>query len=117
MPNSEAQFQWIKDHPDGWDGKDFFTAASELIFGSQDYPENTHRSFWSPASATRLCQDVGFARVVVQPYGERATDLCVEAWKAEDKTGQAERCGSVGPGGVSCVLFRGHHGKHRGEQS
>ena len=50
VPNTEAQVRWIRDHPDGWDGKGFFESASENLFGSQDYGENAHKSYWSPSA-------------------------------------------------------------------
>ena len=81
VPNTEAQLKWIQEHPEGWDGKPPFESCSEVLFGSQDYGENSHKSFWSPAVAGNLFSRVGFTSVVTRPYGERATDLFIEAQK------------------------------------
>lgn len=81
VPNTEAQMRWIQEHPEGWDGKDLFAAASELLFGSQTYEANAHKSFWSPTAATDLFRAAGFEGVVVRPYGARDTDMAVEANK------------------------------------
>jgi predicted SAM-dependent methyltransferase len=82
VPNTEAQIQWIKDHPQGWDGKDPFIAFSEVIFGSQSYKENVHKSYWSPLLAVQIFQSMGFIKIRTRPYGERETDLCIEAEKS-----------------------------------
>ncbi len=79
LPNTEAQIQWIKANPNGWDGKDAFESCSELIFGSQDYSSNNHKSFFTPQIIMDLLQSVGFGSIVVHPYGDRDTDMAVEA--------------------------------------
>jgi predicted SAM-dependent methyltransferase len=84
-PNLERQVEWIKDHPDGWNGKPLFEAASELIFGSQDYPENCHRSCMTPSILSGLFMAAGFTDVKVEPYGEHNTDLSVIAKKPNDQ--------------------------------
>lgn len=81
VPNTEAQMKWALEHPEGWDGKDMFTSASEKLFGSQDYVQNAHKSFFSPAVAIDLFQRAGFCDIVTSPYGERQTDLAVQAVK------------------------------------
>lgn len=83
VPNTEAQLQWIKDHPEGWDGKDLFDSAGGVLFGDQDYPENSHRLYLNPLLAATLLQRAGFVNVKVQPWGERATDLAIEAYKPQ----------------------------------
>lgn len=82
VPNVKAQCEWIASHPDGWDGKDFFTSASELLFGSQNYSDNTHKCYWSPETAKALLEKAGFSEVKTQPYGDRSTDLAVMGVKA-----------------------------------
>ena len=81
IPNTKAQLEWIQKHPEGWDGKDSFTSASELLFGSQDYTENTHKAYFDPELVKALFASVGFSTVTVTPYGARDTDMCIEAVK------------------------------------
>jgi len=80
--NTIKQLEWLQNNPEGWDGKDAFTSASELLFGSQDYPENAHKNFLSPALITKLLADAGFINIITQPYGDRHTDMLVEATKS-----------------------------------
>lgn len=80
--NTVKQLEWLQNNPEGWDGKDAFTSASELLFGSQDYPENAHKNFLSPALITKLMVDAGFINIITQPYGDRHTDMIVEGTKA-----------------------------------
>lgn len=135
IPNTEEQLYWIQKHPEGWDGKDLFNAASELIFGSQDYPENSHRTFFSPVIATRLFLEAGFKDVTTVAHNPRGTDLLVQAVKPSDAIGALEQgnqltenliegpkrvmermqCGAIGPDGVKCQLEINHHGKHKAE--
>jgi predicted SAM-dependent methyltransferase len=79
VPNTLAQLNWIQNNPQGWDNKDLFTAASELLFGTLDYPENSHKAFLSPDIATKLFTEAGFENIVIQEYNERLTDMCVSA--------------------------------------
>lgn len=81
VPNTEAQFHWALNNPAGWDGKGPFESISEVIFGSQDYPENYHKCFFSPGIVEMLFTAVGFGKVDVKPYGERATDMVISAVK------------------------------------
>lgn len=80
-PNTEAQIQWIKDHPEGWDGKPLFESASCIIFGDQDYAGNFHSAYLSPPVAFALFQEAGFDNIVIRPYGAANTDMCIEATK------------------------------------
>ncbi len=75
--NTLAQMQWILNNPEGWDNKDIFDSASGVLFGDNDYNENTHRSFFSPNIISDLMLLAGFAEVQVKEYGERKTDLLV----------------------------------------
>lgn len=80
--NTDAQIEWIKKNPNGWDGKDAFDSYSCVIFGDQDYPENSHRNFMNPSLITSLLNEAGFMDVKVQEYGERFTDMVVQATKS-----------------------------------
>ena len=81
VPNTEAQLQWVQKNPAGWDGKGIFESASCVLFGDQDYVANAHKSYFSPVIAHQLFQEAGFERVVTRAYGERLTDMVVEAVK------------------------------------
>jgi predicted SAM-dependent methyltransferase len=52
-----------------------------MIFGGQDYPENTHRCGFSPDLAIRLFREAGFSGVAVRPLPQCKTDMIVEARK------------------------------------
>lgn len=84
--NTEAQIEWLKNNPNGWDGKDDFDSFSCIIFGDNDYPENCHRNYLSPTIAHRLFNEAGFASVVTSAYGDRATDMLIDATKPSDVT-------------------------------
>lgn len=74
-PNTEAQLKHIlnKPEPDGDEGS--------MLFGDLNYAENAHKSYWCPRSATKLFQKVGFSNVIIRPYGQLETDMCLEATK------------------------------------
>lgn len=74
-PNTEAQMRHILGKPE-FDGDE-----GSMLFGDQDYPENSHRAAFSPVSMTKLLQAAGFENVLVQPYGQLATDMVVTATK------------------------------------
>lgn len=73
--NTEAQMKWVLARSD-WD-KD----SSCILFGDQDYSDNTHKNALCPAYATKLFQEAGFVNILIQPYGELSTDMCIEATK------------------------------------
>ncbi len=97
-PNTMAQLGWIQAHCSagsdnggtGWDGKEFFEAASEVLFGTLDYPENSHKAFLSPGVMRRLFREAGFVDIKTTPYGERDTDMVIEVVKPKAE-------GSPGP--------------------
>lgn len=86
LPNTQAQLKWLAEHPEGWDGRSLFDAAGGLLFGDLDYPENGHKAYFSPALAIERFTAAGFINVLVQPYGERATDLLVTAERPHQPT-------------------------------
>lgn len=80
--NTEAQLKWIQEHKgEGWDGKDSFDSCSCVLFGDLDYPENSHKSYFSPDLIITLFQEAGFEKILVQPWGERKTDMVIEAMR------------------------------------
>lgn len=80
-----------------------FEDTSCLIFGGQDYPENTHRCGFSPEQVVRLFQEAGFIGIVVSPLKECNTDMVIEAWKLSgreawihSKLGKSEKILDIG---------------------
>jgi ubiquinone/menaquinone biosynthesis C-methylase UbiE len=74
--NAEAQMRWALARND-WN-----EAISQCVGGDQDYPDNSHKVFLSPAWAARLFREAGFSRVIVYPHGEFGTDMVIEARKS-----------------------------------
>lgn len=54
-----------------------------MLFGDQDYPENTHRSGFTPHSLSVKLREVGYSDVVILPHPVANTDMIVEARKQE----------------------------------
>ena len=100
VPNTEAQHQWIAKNPNGWDGKNLFDSASELLFGSQDMAQdaNSHKSYWSPSIAQNLFSEAGFESIVTAAYGARDTDLSIVATKPVQRVDQSTVVGIVANG-------------------
>lgn len=78
VPNTEAQMRYILNKPE-WDDDE-----SCMIFGQQDYPENSHRTAWSPKTATKWFSQAGFANIRISPFGQLETDMVVDAQKPLD---------------------------------
>ena len=72
--NAEAQMHWAL-------ARDWDERVSQCLGGDQDYPDNSHKTFLNPPWAARLFREAGFARVIVYPHGELATDMVIEALK------------------------------------
>lgn len=59
-----------------------------MIFGDNDYPENTHRCGFSPQYAIKLFREAGFHSVTIYEWPPskeiwgRATDMVIEARKS-----------------------------------
>jgi len=49
-----------------------------MIFGGQDYPENSHRAGFSPAYAITLFYNAGFKDILVSPHPNCKTDMIIE---------------------------------------
>lgn len=86
VPNTEAQIKWLQEHPEGWDGRDFFESVSGLLYGDQDYPDNTHKMYLNPVILHQLFEKAGFENVQVKEYGERSTDMSLVARKPNSET-------------------------------
>lgn len=72
--NAEAQMRWAL-------ARDWDERISQCLGGDQDYPDNSHKTFFNPIWATRLFREAGFSRVIVTPHGELSTDMVIEALK------------------------------------
>lgn len=72
--NGEAQMRWALKQD--WDER-----VSQCLGGDQDFPDNTHKVFFSPAWIARLFRMAGFSCVIVLPFGDLVTDMIVEARK------------------------------------
>lgn len=81
--DTEAQTEWINTNGNGWDGKPLFESASCVIFGDQDYAENSHKNYMNHNIALDLFGGAGFEAVITQPYGERRTDMVITACKPQ----------------------------------
>lgn len=53
-----------------------------MVFGDNDYPENTHRAGFSPESASRIFKEAGFDRVTIIRHPNWRGDMIIEASKA-----------------------------------
>lgn len=79
LPNTEAQCRHLIESQDWEDG-------GSMLFGGQDYGENAHKAFFSPAFAQKLLHETGFANVEIYPYGALKTDMIVQAVKDASPT-------------------------------
>lgn len=84
VPNTTAQLKWIEKR--GWEKRDkhdgAYIESARILFGDLDYPENSHKSFFSPEIAIKLFSDAGFVNVTTLPFGhEIETDMVIEASK------------------------------------
>jgi len=52
-----------------------------MVFGDNNYPENTHRAGFSPSSITKMLRAAGFDSIIVLPLPEWKGDMIVEARK------------------------------------
>lgn len=95
LPNTEAQLKHIlnKTEPDDDEGS--------MLFGGQDYGDNSHKSYWCPRSAVKKLSEVGFVDIMVQPYGYLQTDMVVQATKPGGTVKLANTPTAVQPAPVS----------------
>jgi predicted SAM-dependent methyltransferase len=82
--NTENQMKWVLEH-DEWDDD-----CSCIIFGDQDYADNTHRNSLNPKHAIKILSEVGFESIIVLPFGELRTDMIIEATKPENAPTQSQ---------------------------
>ena len=86
VPNTYEQIKLILEK-----GEDEISLEDScFLFGDQDYPENTHKTFFSKPLITKLLKEVGFNRVVIYDHpNPKARDMIVEAYR-EKKTEDVE---------------------------
>jgi len=80
IPNLKQQAKILVDKDD-WDFNDIC-----MIFGDQNYSDNTHKAGFSPKMITQLLKEVGFKKVVWGPLPTCNTDMIVVANKGYDTT-------------------------------
>ena len=93
IPNTPRQFEWIMNNPSGWDGKSKFVAASEVLYGTQDYTENAHHVYFDEQVVFELFHAQGFGDIKCREYNERKTDMVVTAVKPLRPYNAVEGCG------------------------
>lgn len=77
--NTKRQMEWVLAQEE-WNDD-----SSSIIFGDQNYDENTHRNSLSPEYAIKLLTETGFKNIIVLPHGELGTDMIIEASKESRK--------------------------------
>ena len=82
-PNLLEQCRKIVCRPVDENNNDWDENFSCMIFGDQNYSENTHKNGMSPRYAKKLFEEAGFAKVSVSPYPNCETDMVILAIKGE----------------------------------
>lgn len=77
--NTKRQMEWVLAQTE-WNDD-----SSSIIFGDQNYDENTHRNSLSPEYAIKLLTEAGFENIIILPHGELGTDMIIEASKKTEK--------------------------------
>lgn len=75
--NTKRQMEWVLNQEE-WNDD-----SSSIIFGDQNYDENTHRNSLCPVYAIKLMREAGFENVLVLPHGALGTDMIIEVTKPE----------------------------------
>jgi len=55
---------------------------SNMLFGGQDFSDNTHKNALSPDYAMRMFKECGFYDVIIHPHPVSSTDMIIEAIKS-----------------------------------
>lgn len=66
-----------------------------MIFGDNDYPENTHRCGFSPQYAIKLFREAGFHEVTIFEHPVTKTDMIIQARKSGAKIERALNIGHL----------------------
>lgn len=62
-----------------------------MVFGDNDYPENTHRCGFSPAYAIKLFREAGFHEVTIFEHPACKSDMIIQARKSGARIKRAMR--------------------------
>ena len=54
-----------------------------MVFGDLDYPENSHKSSFSPGYARKLFGEAGFCEIATRPLPQWSGDMIIEARKSK----------------------------------
>lgn len=79
--NLKEQAKMIAGKEWGDSSDEFF--ESRLIFGGQDYPDNTHKCGFSPELVVKWLQEAGFGNIRVSTHPNCSTDMIVGAAKPD----------------------------------
>lgn len=85
IPNLKAQTEKLA-KKEQWDFTDI-----GMIFGDQDYPDNTHKAGFSPEMIVRVLAEIGYKDITVTSLPSCDTDMVVEAYKMKGKGQVFER--------------------------
>jgi len=72
------------------ESKEWDMNFSTMLFGDQDYPDNTHRVGFSPDYITKLFLKAGFTKVEVIPLPTCKTDMIIRAYKDKENVRKLE---------------------------
>lgn len=76
IPNTKAQMELALSQ------KEFTFGASQMIFGDQNYGDNSHKVAFSPELIHKILKTVGFDKIAIQNHPDpKARDLIVVATK------------------------------------
>lgn len=76
VPNTLAQCKLAAET------KVWTSEISTMLYGDQDYSDNTHKNALSPDYAIRTFKDCGFYDVVIHSHPVSSTDMIIEAIKS-----------------------------------
>ena len=62
--------------------EEWTSEISNMLYGGQDYSDNTHKNALSPNYAVRMFKECGFYDVVIHPHPVSQTDMIIEATKS-----------------------------------
>ena len=73
LEQCKLAIKWFEEGK-GWE-------VSQMLFGDQDYPENSHKNGFSPAYAIKLFREAGFHEVTIFEH-PCPTDMIIQARKS-----------------------------------
>lgn len=100
VPNTYEQVKLLASKSD-WGSSDVC-----MLFGTQDYDDNTHKCGWTPDSLTKLLRDAGFGKIEIHEHPECKTDMIAYAWRIPIATKQTDGLKKINFG--SFTVFAEH---------